>query len=174
MKKNLRNKVILIIAVLLACLYGIFRIPQGVTGKALLAAMTRNIHLGLDLQGGVHLILEVKVAEAVSAETDDTIQSIEADLKKASLTFSQVVKLDPNNPDVISGEGASRAQASSAASLLESKYSNEYDIGSPSVDGTITLTMKPVYEKDLEQRTVSQAIETIRDRVEELGVQDAP
>ncbi|MFZ1939144.1 MAG: protein translocase subunit SecD, partial [Terracidiphilus sp.] len=81
MKKNLKNKIALIIAVLLICLYGIFRIPQGVTGKALLDAMTKNIHLGLDLQGGVHLILQVKVAEAVSAETDGSIQSIQADLK---------------------------------------------------------------------------------------------
>jgi len=172
MKKNLKNKIALIIVFLLVCLYGIFRVPQGVSGKALLDAVTKNIHLGLDLQGGVHLILQVQVAEAVSAETDNTIQSIESDLRKANLGFSQVVKLDPNKPEAITIQGTTPAQASSVASLLESKYSNEYDIGSPSADGTIALTMKPIYEKDLEQRTVSQAIETIRDRVDELGVSE--
>ena len=172
MKKNLKNKIALIIAVLLVCLYGIFRIPQGVTGKALLDAMTKNIHLGLDLQGGVHLILQVKVAEAVSAETDGSIQSIQADLKKANLTYSQVVKLDPNKPDVITVEGAPSAQASAVSSLLDEKYSSEYDVSSPSSDGTFTLTMKPIYEKDLDQRTVLQAIETIRDRVDQLGVSE--
>jgi len=168
--KNLKNKIALIFAFLLVCLYGIFGIPQGVSGKALMDAMTKRIHLGLDLQGGVHLILQVQVEEAVSAETDGTIQSIEADLKKANLTFSQVVKLNPNKPDVITVEGATPAQVSAVSSLLDEKYSNEYDVGSPTSDGSITLTMKPIYEKDLDQRTVQQEIETISDRVDQLGV----
>ena len=41
MKKNLKNKIALIVAVLLVCLYGIFGIPSGVSGKALLDAMTK-------------------------------------------------------------------------------------------------------------------------------------
>ena len=72
MKKNLRNKIALIIAVLLICLYGIFGIPSGISGKALLNAMSSRIHMGLDLQGGAHLILQVQVSEAVNAETDNT------------------------------------------------------------------------------------------------------
>ena len=72
MKKNLKNKVALIIAVLLVCLYGIFGIPSGVTGKALMDAMSNRIHLGLDLHGGAHLILQVVVKEAVNAKTDNT------------------------------------------------------------------------------------------------------
>jgi preprotein translocase subunit SecD len=170
--KNLRNKIALIFAFLLVCLYGIFGIPKGVSGKALLDAMSQRIHLGLDLQGGVHLILQVKVAEAVSAETDGSVQSVQADLKKANLPFSQVAKLDPNKPDVITVEGVTQAQASAVSSLLDQKYSNEYDVSSPSSGGTLTLTMKPIFEKDLEQRTVQQAIETIRDRVDELGVSE--
>jgi preprotein translocase subunit SecD len=170
--KNLRNKIALILAFLVVCLYGILGVPKGISGKALLDAMSQRIHLGLDLQGGVHLILQVKVAEAVSAETDGSVQSIQADLKKANLPFSQVAKLDPNKPDVITVEGVTQAQASAVNSLLDQKYSNEYDVSSPTSGGALTLTMKPVYEKDLEQRTVQQAIETIRDRVDELGVSE--
>ena len=81
MKKNLKNKIALIIAVLLICLYGIFGIPSGVSGKALLEAHEQRIHLGLDLQGGAHLILQVKVEEAVNAETDNTVGQIQQDLK---------------------------------------------------------------------------------------------
>ena len=77
MKKNLKNKIALIFAVLLVCLYGIFGIPQGVSGKALLDAMSKRIHLGLDLQGGVHLILQVQVSEAVSDETDSAAARIQ-------------------------------------------------------------------------------------------------
>ena len=73
---------------------GIFGIPSGVSGKALLAAISNRIHLGLDLQGGAHLILQVQVLEAVNAETDNSVQEIQQDLKKANLSFSQVIKPD--------------------------------------------------------------------------------
>ena len=98
MKKNLKNKVALIVAVLLVCLYGIFGIPSGVSGKALMDALSSRIHLGLDLRGGAHLILQVVVSEAVSAETDNTVGRIQQDLKAANLTFSQVYKPDPAKP----------------------------------------------------------------------------
>ena len=92
MKKNLKNKVALIVAVLLVCLYGIFGIPSGVSGKALMEAMSSRIHLGLDLRGGAHLILQVVVKEAVNGETDNAVARIQQDLKTANLTFSQVYK----------------------------------------------------------------------------------
>jgi preprotein translocase subunit SecD len=172
MKKNLRNKIALIIAVLLICLYGIFGIPSGISGKALLSAISNRIHLGLDLQGGAHLILQVHVSDAVNAETDNTVQDIQQDLKKANLTVSQVYKPDPNKPDVIRVEGATAAQNDAVSSMLGTpKYANEYDVSSGS-DNHWTLTMKPVFESDLDKRTVDEVIETIRDRVDALGVSE--
>ncbi len=172
MKKNLKNKIALIIAVLLLCLYGIFGIPSGLSGKALLSAISSRIHLGLDLQGGAHLILKVQVADAINDETDNTAQDIQQSLKKANLTFSQVYKPDPNKPDVIRIEGTAPAQSDAVNTLLQgNKYANEYDLsGGP--NNTWTLTMKPIYESDLDKRTVDQAIETIRDRVDALGVSE--
>ncbi|MGB8028645.1 MAG: protein translocase subunit SecD [Terracidiphilus sp.] len=172
MKKNLRNKIALIVAVLLICLYGIFGIPSGISGKALLSAISSRIHMGLDLQGGAHLILQVQVSEAVNAETDNTVQEIQQDLKKANLTFSQVYKPDPNKPDVIRIEGTNQAQSDAVDSLLSgSKYANEYDVSGGS-DNNWTLKMKPLFESDLDKRTVDEAIETIRDRVDALGVSE--
>ena len=57
-------------------------------------------------------------------------------------------------------------------SLLESKYSNEYDVTGGGADNSLTLTMKPTVETALEEKTVQQAIETIRDRVDALGVSE--
>jgi preprotein translocase subunit SecD len=172
MKKNLKNKIALIIAVLLICLYGIFGIPSGISGKALLSAISSRIHLGLDLQGGAHLILQVQVSEAVNAETDNSVEEIQQDLKKANLAVSQVYKPDPNKPDVIRIEGATPAQNDAIGSLLDgTKYANEYDVSGGS-DNNWTLTMKPLFENDLDKRTVDEAIETIRDRVDSLGVSE--
>ncbi len=100
MKKNLKNKIALIVAVLLVFVYGIIGIPSGFTGKALIESLNKRIHRGLDLQGGVHLILQVVVSEAVNSETDNTVARIQQDLKTAKLTFSQVYKPDPARPDV--------------------------------------------------------------------------
>jgi preprotein translocase subunit SecD len=172
MKKNLKNKVFLIIAVLLVCLYGIFGIPSGVSGKALMDAMSNRIHLGLDLRGGVHLILQVVVSEAVNAETDNTVGRIQQDLKTANLTYSQVYKPDPNKPEAVRVEGMSAANVSAARSLLDTKYSGEYDLTGGGSDSSFTLTMKPLVEKALDEKTVQQAIETIRDRVDSLGVSE--
>ena len=57
-------------------------------------------------------------------------------------------------------------------SLLDTKYSNEYDLTGGGSDNSFTLTMKPLVEKALEEKTVQQAIETIRDRVDTLGVSE--
>ncbi|MGC9222840.1 MAG: protein translocase subunit SecD [Terracidiphilus sp.] len=172
MKKNLKNQIALIVVVLLVFLYGIFRIPQGLTGKALLASIQQHIHLGLDLQGGVHLILQVQVQEAVSDETDGAAARVRDALKTGGFTYSQVIKPDPKRPELIEIDGTPAGKASDVRSLLDEKFSNEYDINSGSTDNTWTLTMKPLVEKDLEQKTVSQAIETIRDRVDALGVSE--
>ncbi len=128
MKKNLNGKIALIIAVLLVCIYGIIGIPSGFSGRALTEALTKRIHLGLDLRGGAHLILKVVVAEAVSSETDNMVGVIQQDLKKAHHAFSQVYKPDPTKkPQVIRIDGIAPASASAVRSTLDAKYSNEYD-----------------------------------------------
>ena len=169
MKKNLKNKIALILAFLLVCLYGIFGLPQGISGKALIDAMTKRIHLGLDLQGGVHLILQVQVSEAVSDETDSMVARVKSDLKTGNFSYSQVFKPDPTKPQVVEVDGTAPGKASDVRSLLDQKYSNEYDVAGGSSDSSFTLTMKPLVERALEEKTVTQAIETIRDRVDTLG-----
>ncbi len=172
MKKNLKNKVLLIIAVLVVFTYGIIGVPSGVSGKALMEALSNRIHLGLDLRGGAHLILQVVVSEAVASETDNTVARVQQDLKTAKLTFSQAYKPDPTKPQVIRLEGTTQPNASVVRSLLDTKYSNEYDVNGGGADNTWTLTMKPLVQKALEEKTVQQAIDTIRDRVDSLGVSE--
>jgi preprotein translocase subunit SecD len=171
MKKNLNSKIALIIVVLVVCAYGIIGIPSGFSGQALKDSLTRRIHLGLDLRGGAHLILEVVVSEAVNAETDNLVGLIQQELKKAHLTFTRVYKPDPAKPQVIRIEGVAPASVAAVRSTLDAKYSNEYDISGGS-DNIFTLAMKANVQSALEKKTVEQAIETIRDRVDSLGVSE--
>ena len=170
MNKNLKNKIALIVVVLVVCIYGIIGVPKGFTGQALLAAMGQRIHLGLDLKGGAHLILEVVVSEAVNAETDDAVATLKKDLQGASLTAT-VDKPDPNKPDILRVTGIAAGKISDVTSLVDSKYSNSYDVSS-GPENSLVLTMKPNVESALEQKTVQQAIAAIRDRVDALGVSE--
>ena len=171
MKKNLKSRVALIVAVLAVCMYGIFGIPNGVSGSALMKAFTSRIHLGLDLQGGAHLILQVQVQDAVNDETDNMLVSVQQDLKKANVPFTHVIKPNPKNPALVEVDGIPPVNSSAARSIFDTKFSNEYDIN-PGANGSYTLTMKPNVEQELEQRTVAQAIDTIRSRVDAMGVSE--
>ena len=66
MNKNLGWKLIVIVATLLLFAFGITGVPDSWSGKGLVAAMQNRIHLGLDLKGGTHLILQVQVNDAVN------------------------------------------------------------------------------------------------------------
>ena len=171
MKKNLNNKIALIVAVLVVCIWGIFGASSGFSGKDLMEGLTKRIHYGLDLKGGAHLILQVKVEEAVNAETNNTAARIQQDLKKANLTFSQVYVPDAAKPQLIRVEGTATASSSAVQTLLDSKYSNEYNLDSVSGNAW-TLTMKPMVMAALEKKTVQQAIEALEDRVNALGVSE--
>jgi preprotein translocase subunit SecD len=171
MKKNLKGRVTLILAVLVVFLYGIVGIPAGLSGKALKQSIADRIHLGLDLQGGAHLILQVQVKEAVNAETDNMVATVRQELLKAHTTFSRVYKPDPATPTVVAVEGVPQANAEATRDLLANKHQSQYDV-TGGTTGAIKLTMTPAAEKDLEQHTVTQAIDTIRDRVDALGVSE--
>jgi preprotein translocase subunit SecD len=171
MKKNLNGKIAIIFGVLLVCLYGIFGIPKGVTGAALQAAIGQRIHLGLDLRGGAHLVLQVVVKDAVNAETDNTVARLQQDLPANKLTFGTILKPDPANPQIIKISGTDPAKSSDVRTELSDHYGSEFDVSGGS-DNSWTLTMKPTVLTELASKTVDQSIETIRDRVDKLGVSE--
>src|SRR5580698_8476573 len=108
MNKNLLAKSILIIAVLIVFLFGIFGIPSSFTGKGLVAALQQRIHLGLDLKGGTHLILQVQVNDAINADTDREIERLKDDLKSDNVAYADISKPNPQqNPEVIQIKGVS-------------------------------------------------------------------
>ena len=170
MKKNLNGKIATIFGVLLICLYGIFGIPKGVTGSALLNSIGQRIHLGLDLQGGAHLVLQVIVNDAVNADTDNIVARIQQDFASAKLTGTPT-KPDPTHPETVKIVGVDPGKSSDARNELNDRFGPEFDISGGS-DNSLTMTMKPSVLSELKSKTVTQAIETIRDRVDKLGVSE--
>ncbi|MFZ0760632.1 MAG: protein translocase subunit SecD [Candidatus Sulfotelmatobacter sp.] len=171
MNKNLHWKVAEIVATLLVFLYGIFGIPQSFSGHGLLAAMTQRIHLGLDLKGGTHLILQVQVNDAVNVDAQNAIEILKEQLNKRKIAFADISQPDPqNNPDRIVLKGVAPEARKDLLDIVSDRLP-EYDLGS-GADNTWTLSMKPQMLTDLKKKAVTQAIETIRNRIDALGVSE--
>src|ERR1700749_2373967 len=100
MNKNLGWKWAVIAATLLVFLFGIFGVPESWSGQGLLAAMQNRIHLGLDLKGGTHLILQVQVNDAVNVDSDNAMERIKQELRSRKINYAEISKPDPtSNPD---------------------------------------------------------------------------
>jgi preprotein translocase subunit SecD len=165
MGKNLASKTAFIIAVLLVFCYGIVGIPHG----GLKESIARRINLGLDLKGGIHLVLEVHVNEAIASAVDRDAVRLQTDLQAAGIPGVSAGRSDPAKPHTIMVSGIPSGKMSDARSVFNGVNYNTYDV-STGADGTATLTMKEAAVRDMANRTVETSIETIRERVDKLGV----
>ncbi len=171
MNKNLRWKVIVIVVTMLVFLFGIFGIPQSWSGSGLLSAMTDRIHLGLDLKGGTHLILQVQVNDAVKADADRAMERLKDEMRTRKINYTDMSQPDPTkNPDQIFIKGVPPDVTTDLRNLVSDRLP-EYDATS-GPENSWVLKMKQQQLTDLKTRAVSQAIETIRNRVDKLGVSE--
>jgi preprotein translocase subunit SecD len=177
MKKNLVGKTILIFAVLLVFLFGIF-FGQGpekswpkIKEHGLLAGLQENISLGLDLRGGTHLILQVMVNEAVSSDSDRAVERLKEELAARKVSYADIVKPDPaGHPDLIEIKGVAPEGIAELRDAAAQRLS-EYKLAS-GAENNWTLTMQPMSLDALKKSAVAQAIETIRNRIDQLGVSE--
>src|SRR5208337_3887271 len=106
MNKNLSWKVTVIVGILVVFVFGIFGIPKDWSGRGLLASIADRIHLGLDLRGGTHLILQVQVNDAVNVDSDNAVARLKEDLRTHKINYADIEKPDVvNHPEMIVVKG---------------------------------------------------------------------
>lgn len=171
MNKNLLWKLLFIVGTMLFFLFGIFGIPKSFSGGGLLTALTDHIHLGLDLKGGTHLILQVQVNDAVNVDAQNAIEILKDQFRSHKINYTEISQPDPqNNPDRLVIKGVPPEARSDLRSIVQERLP-EYDVTTGASD-TWNLAMKPSNLSELKSRAVTQAIETIRNRVDALGVSE--
>ncbi|MGD1216245.1 MAG: protein translocase subunit SecD [Terriglobales bacterium] len=171
MNKNLSWKLTVIIGILLVFLAGIFGIPKDWSGRGVLASIADRIHLGLDLRGGTHLILQVQVNDAVNVDSDNAIARLKEDFRSRKINYADITKPDPvNHPEMIVVKGVPPDQTSDFKNIISDRLP-EYDASS-GAENSWTVSMKAQNLADLKNRAVAQAIETIRNRIDQLGVSE--
>jgi preprotein translocase subunit SecD len=171
MNKNLLWKIVFIVGTMLFFLYGIFGIPKKLTLDGLADAILGHINLGLDLKGGTHLILQVHVNDAINVDAQNAIEVLKDQLRSHKIQYTDIVQPDPqNNPDHITLKGVSSDARSDLRQIVQDRLP-EYDLNS-GAENSWTLAMKPSNLTELKNRAVTQAIETIRNRIDALGVSE--
>lgn len=152
MKKNIQWRLFIVLAVLALSIF--------------LAYPPSKIPLGLDLSGGMHLVLQVVTDDAINVETDNEILRLQEELKKENLTYERISKSEDRvGRFTIQNFDVQRERE--LRDLLDESY-KEWDY---SVVGTeVVLDIKSNVAFYLRDQAVRQSEETIWNRVDELGL----
>jgi preprotein translocase subunit SecD len=168
MKRNLVYRTLLIAAVVLACVGGIFGLPN--SWEKAKANAAQRIRLGLDLKGGTHLILQVHVEDAVKAETDQTVDRLKELLRRGEIRYDEIHH--PEGTTQILVRGVPSEQSREFRGLLnDERFSTIWDYAS-GANSEWSLRMKQSAVRSIQDDAVKQSVETIRRRVDGKGLKE--
>ncbi|MFO7753467.1 MAG: protein translocase subunit SecD [Desulfobacteraceae bacterium] len=131
----------------------------------------KTINLGLDLQGGMHLVLEVETEKAVESTIERTIYEIKKELREERVTHAGIEKTSSNNIHAALETGSDLDEFNR---IIADKFGNlEIDSSGKSGGRTkMVLSLPEKERKDLKKMSTEQALETIRNRIDEFGVNE--
>jgi preprotein translocase subunit SecD len=169
MNPNLKWKVISIIALIFLCIYFILGLPNFPTSLAALKSnFTQQIKLGLDLQGGTHLILQVQVQEAVAQETDQTVDRLTSQMRTKNIRYEEVRRVDDTHIIV---RNIPSDQVSQFRDLVHEQFESNWELASaPGDPNGLLMTLRQGAIARIQETTMTQSLETIERRINALGL----
>ena len=171
MKNNLTARTVVIVVTLLICVFGIIDFPK--SGADLVKNFKDNIRLGLDLKGGTHLVLEIQVQDAVKADADQSAERLKEDLKKQNIAWNSmdtpdVAKVEDADNVAITIKGIPATQSSAFRGIVGERYTTYVLTALNSTD--YSMRLKPTDLNDLKVDTVKRSVDTIGNRIDQLGL----
>jgi preprotein translocase subunit SecD len=169
MNPNLKWKSLFILGVILICVFFVFGLPTFPTSLAQIKDnFTRQIKLGLDLQGGTHLILQVQVQEAIAQETDQTVDRLTTQMRTKSIRYDEVRRVDDTHIVV---RNVPSDQLSQFRDLVHDQFEQNWELNSaPGEVNAYLLTLRQSAIARIQESTMSQSLETIERRINALGL----
>jgi preprotein translocase subunit SecD len=169
MNPNLKWKALFILAVILLCIYFVVGLPNFPTSlTALKDNFQHQIRLGLDLQGGTHLILQVQVQEAIAQETDQTVDRLTTVMRAKNIRYDEVRRADDTHIIV---RNIPSEQLSAFRDLIHEQYEGVWELSpAPGETASYMLTMRPSEIARIQETTMNQSLETIERRINALGL----
>jgi preprotein translocase subunit SecD len=126
----------------------------------------KQLKLGLDLRGGVHLVLRVHTDEALKTSTTTTSEQVRDAARAAGINLTSLTVPSPTTFHV---EGVPSDKDADFRRVADPITGTNYT-RNPGAGGAYDFTMRPNIAVQMRQQTVTQARETIDRRVNELGV----
>lgn len=138
----------------------------GAVALALWAAYPpkEKINLGLDLQGGIHLVLQVEVVDALRAETDKDMERLRQEATEKGLIGLETERTG-DSAFVLRGV---EVEDEPVIAKAAADYLPGWDWRRVNADLRFEMTATQV--RNLEEMAISQALQTIRNRIDEFGV----
>jgi len=169
MNANLKYKALFIVLVILGCIYGILGLPTFPTsGAQLKDNFAHQIKLGLDLQGGTYLVLQVQVQEAVAQETNQMVDRVTTWLRDKNISYDEVRAVDGTH---IVMRNVDAQRFSEFRDYMAAQYNNVWDISTTAGEvNAHTLTLRSNVVTQIQETTMTQTLETIERRINALGL----
>jgi preprotein translocase subunit SecD len=158
-RKELRTRAIVYGAFLLGCLVLIWP-PIDWNGKP------GRIRLGLDLRGGMHLVLQVVIEDALNATIDDSVQTTRDQANRKAIVFASATRASSTSFAV---DGVEPARVKDMRDILRDFFRDGWEIREPG-EGRFLVQMTELMQRQIKDRTVQEAIKTLERRVNQLGV----
>ncbi len=128
----------------------------------------KQINLGLDLQGGMHLVLEVETEKAVLNRIERISQDLRTQLRKARIKYSGLDRSGTNRLTIT----LSHPEDRESFDKMINKEFRDLRVASGSTDQTVILDLPDREVETIKRLAVDQALETIRNRIDQFGVSE--
>lgn len=164
MYKLSKSRIILILAV---CFLGIFfAIPNVISNSDALPKWWQPVNLGLDLQGGSNLLLEVKVDDVIKERMSSIEDSARQILRENKIRY-QNLNAGADSVKVKIENANSRNKAANLFRKIDDGIQ-----ATENADGEIEIKYSDVELNKLKMKIVDQSIEIVRRRIDELGTKE--
>lgn len=169
MGTNFQQRALVVIAVTILSILCL--LPTALRDNFTAKWFTKPIALGLDISGGVHLVYGVKAREAVTSRLTSLLAGARSELRAKKIAVAQ---------SSVTGDGALQIALLSDASLEAAKQviaekSPELSLVSEAKDSGRPVLRYQITEqaaKRIEADAIEQAVETLRNRVDQFGVSE--
>lgn len=164
MYKLSKSRVITIIAI---CLAGVFfAVPNIISNKDALPSWWQPVNLGLDLQGGSNLLLEVKLDEVLKERMSSIEDSARQTLRENKIRYKSLGS-DENGVKVAIENAGARNRAAALFRKIDDGINVE-----EIEDDFLNIAYTDVALSQLKLKVVDQSIEIVRRRIDELGTKE--
>jgi preprotein translocase subunit SecD len=169
MSTNVRNRVTFIILLVLASVYVLIAYPKFPRSwQDVKANVADRLKLGLDLQGGTHLILQVQVQDAIRLYTDQTADQLQRILRdEKNIRFGSITQ--PSASQILITDIPAESDSAFKDAVKDALPNWDMAPAAGTPPGYL-LTMRASTEASIRTTTMQQSVETIRRRIDQLGL----